>query len=584
MLTLLRVQNFAIIEALEVELGPGLTVITGETGAGKSILVDALELVLGDRGRPEVVRSGAEQAEVEALFHIEEDAPVRARLEAAGIEIEDELVVRRIVNAQGRTRAFVNGKLASASQLSELAAGLADISSQHEHHSLVHPSAHLDYLDAFAQLAPLREEVATLHARLEALALDLANLEASVKGRAEREDLLRFQVREIDELELREVEDQSLAKDRERLRHAEKLAQAAGGAEDALYARDRSICEEIAHVAHSLSEAAKLDVGLEPLAIQVDAARAQLEDAARELGRYARGVTSDPEKLAALEERHHRLDKLKRKYGGSITSILSHREAAARELDSLDHHEERAAEKRAEHEAALVDATRAARDLSKKRRVAAAKLGAAIAEELQSLGMGGAKILVDVAPIDGRAGEVVVDGARLTSTGIDRVEFLIAPNKGEEARPLRKVASGGELSRAMLAIKRVLAGLGPVGLYVFDEVDSGVGGAVAEVIGRKLREVALHQQVICITHLAQIAVFADSHLRVHKESKGERTRSVVAPLAEAERLEEIARMLGGVRIGEKTRAAAAEMLREAQPQQGRPRETKARPAKHARTR
>lgn len=573
MLSVLRVRQLAIIDELEVVFGPGLNVLTGETGAGKSILVDALELVLGGRGRPEMVRTGAPQAEVEALFDVGDDPVAIERLRAAGIESEGgELLVRRVVTAQGRTRAYVNGTMATQSQLAELAAGLADISSQHEHHTLVDPGTHLGYLDAFGRLDGLRGEMSEAFRALEVADRALAEALERVRGRGEREDVLRFQIREIDELEPKPGEIAALGEERERLRHAERLVQAAGAGEDAIYARDGAICEELAAIASRLSEAADIDPRLAPMLGAVEAARAQLEEAARDLGHYARDVTLDPERLAEVDERLHRLSRLAKKYAsgpgeGAEEAILAHRERLAAELAELDSAEETIAELESARAKALAKASQLARSLSEKRQGAAGDLGASISRELASLGMGGAEIRIHVARLEGgtrsgaTGGELAVDGARLSPAGIDRAEFLISPNKGEEARPLRKVASGGELSRAMLAIKRVLAGLGPAGLYVFDEVDTGVGGAIAEVIGRKLKEVARHHQVLCVTHLAPIAVYADKHFLVRKDVVGERTRSAILALDEGERLEEVARMLGGLNITKKTRDAAAELLR-----------------------
>ena len=562
MLTCLRVSNLAIIDELEVELGPGLNVVTGETGAGKSILVTALQLVLGGKGRPEIVRTGAKSAEIEALFEVGDDPAVRARLEAAELEAGNELIIRRVVQASGRTRAYVNGRMATAKQLSVLAAGLADISSQHEHHTLADPRTHLEYLDAYARLMGERAKIAKAHAGLADAQRELEELEQRYRERADREDLLRFQVREIDELAPEAGEDDALNEERERLRHATRLATAAGGAEDAVYAADGSITETLSRVAGEVREAAEIDGALGPLADRLDEAMAQLEDVGRELGAYARDVQLDPERLGEVEDRLAALHRLQRKYGGSVEAILAHRAEAAEELESFDRHDELFAEAQAKREAALKTARQVARALSAKRKKASKALGEKISDELVSLGMGGARVVVDLAPLAGKGG-LEVDGAHLSATGIDRAEFLIAPNKGEKARPLAKIASGGELSRAMLAIKRVLAGLGRTGTYVFDEVDTGVGGAVAEVIGRKLGDVAGHHQVICITHLAQIAVYGDTHFQVSKKIVGERTKSEITRLSDAERLEEIARMVGGVTITDRTRAAAAELLDQA---------------------
>jgi len=563
MLLCLRVKNLAIIDALEVELPPGLNVVTGETGAGKSILVTALSLVLGRRAAPELLRTGASEAEVEALFDVSDHVAVRDRAREMGIEVEDELVLRRVIQASGRTRAFVNGRLASASQLSELAKGLCDISSQHEHHTLVDAASHVHFLDAFAELVPLGVQMLEAHKLLMAAQAALHEHAERTDKREEREDLLRYQIREIEELDPKPGEQAALAEERERLRHSERLSELTGSAEDALYARDEAVCAELSRVLRNLEEASALDPRLSKVAEQLASAHRELEDAARELGSYARMVVYDPGRLSELEERLDALSRCARKYGGSIESALVHKTRAQAELDTLEH----GAEHRKRLESEWGQAASAAREIAEKlsagRKAAANKLGREVSRELKSLAMGDATITVEVEPAKGREGELAVDGARLSSTGIDRVEFLIATNPGETPRPLSKIASGGELSRAMLALKRVLAGLGPGGLYVFDEVDSGVGGAVAEVIGRKIREVSRHHQVICITHLAQIAVYADAHYRVQKSVGGGRTRSEIVRLDADEGREEIARMLGGIEISKETRAAAREMLKSA---------------------
>jgi DNA repair protein RecN (Recombination protein N) len=560
-LTCLRVRSFAIIDELEVELEPGMNVVTGETGAGKSILIDALSLVLGGRARPEVVRTGAEQAEVEAQFDVADDAAARTRVEATGVSVEEELVLRRVVQRSGRSRAYVNGRLASAGQLAELAEGLADISSQHEHHTLVDSRSHLAFLDAFAELDPLRAQMREAYDALRRAKHALDQQSSAAQTRVEREDLLRFQLHEIDALALQPGEEAKLITERDRQRHAERLAQVTGSAEDALYASDEAMCARIARIASELEQAAALDPRLAPLKEQLAAAEAQLEEVARELGSYARGISLDRERLQELEDRLDAISRLKRKYGGSVEAVLEHRERAHEQLRDFETTEERAHE--LEH--ALTQATERAgllaRKLSEARKKAAGKLALAVSKELSSLSMGDAKVAVEVAQPEGDVGELCIDGARFAPTGIDRVEFLIATNRGEDPQPLQKIASGGELSRAMLALKRVLAGLGPAGLYVFDEVDAGVGGAVAEVIGRKLKDVAKHHQVICITHLPQIAVFADAHYHVSKHVESGRTRSEIKRLRPEEQRDEIARMLGGIKITDKTRAAAREMLR-----------------------
>jgi DNA repair protein RecN (Recombination protein N) len=571
----ITVQNLVLLEKLTLEPGPGFNVLTGETGAGKSMLVDALSLVLGGRARPDMVRRGAREAEVEARFEVEPGSRVAAKLEAAGIPCDDgtsaasprrgpqlvELVVRRVVQSEGRSRAFANGRMCTAAQLLELAPDLCDIASQHESVSLTDPATHLEYLDAFGRLEGPRD---SLGADVDALALlvkELDAVRAAERGRAEREDFLAFQLREIDELDPREGEDTELEQERARLRHAEKLGEVTRRASDRLYEGESAICDELARLASDLDGAAELDGSLATLARSVHSARAELADSARALERYAEGVESNPARLAEVEERLFRLQKLLRKHGPTTGELLAHRAELATEREALARGSDRITELETAQNAKLHEVSALARALSNKRREAAEKLADAIGRELGRLAMGRAKVVVDVAPTASGEAPLAVDGARLTRSGIDRVEFLIAPNRGEEPRPLRKIASGGELSRALLALKRVLAEKGPAGLYVFDEVDAGVGGGVAEVIGHAIADVARHRQVLCITHLAQIAALADTHFVVDKtEARGRTTVSVRRLGDEDEKVDELARMIGGLKVGEAARRAAVELL------------------------
>jgi DNA repair protein RecN (Recombination protein N) len=553
-----------LIERLEVALSPGFNVVTGETGAGKSMLVDALLLVLGGRARPDLVRSGADEAEVEALFEaqVPDGARLTAKLAAAGLPAGPELVVRRVVQAGSRSRAYVNGRLCTAAQLSDLGVDLCDIASQHESVSLTDPSTHVDYLDAFGNLEGERQRLAEQVESLGAVVRELDAASAQERGRAEREDFLRWQIREIDELDAREGEETDLEQERARLRHAERLQSATRRASERLYEGEGAICDELARLAAEIDQAAAIDGSLLPHARVVESARAELADAARALARYAESVEASPDRLAEVEERAFRLQKLLRKHGPTTADLIAHRAALAAELESLASTSDRVAALEAERASRVAEAGAAARALSRKRREAAEELADAIGAELAQLGMGRARVVVDVTPATAAGDALLVDGARLTRTGIDRVEFLIGPNPGEEPRPLRKIASGGELSRALLALKRVLADQGPVGTYVFDEVDAGVGGAIAEVIGRAIADIARHRQVVCITHLPQIAALADAHFVVDKsESKG-RTHTSVHRLSKTERVDEIARMLGGIKVGTAHRRAAAEMLKE----------------------
>ncbi len=579
MLVQLTARNIVLFERLTLDLQPGFNVLTGETGAGKSMILDAFALVLGGRARPDIVRAGEREAEVEALFEVEPGSRVAAKLEASGLPFERELVVRRVVQSSsekagsdksdkadnkkgdGRSRAFVNGRLCTAAQLAELAADLCDVSSQHESVSLTDPATHIEYLDAFGKLSAARDSLAEEVDALGAIAKELEAVRAAERGRAEREDFLAYQLREITELDPQPGEELELENERGRLRHASKLSEATRRAAERLYEGESAICDELARLGSDLDAVTQFDASLGPIARTLESSRSELADAARALSRYAEGVESNPTRLAEVEERMFRLQKLLRKHGPTTTELLAHRDSLARDLAALTSASDRAAELEAKRDAKLARVGVDARTLSKKRRDAADKLADAIGRELAALGMGRARVVVDVAPSQLSGDSLSVDGARLGRSGIDRVEFLIAPNKGEDPRPLRRIASGGELSRALLALKRVLADRGPAGLYVFDEVDAGVGGAVAEVIGRAMADIARHRQVLCITHLPQIAALADVHFVVDKtETKG-RTNSTVRKLRDDERIEEVARMIGGVKVGDAAKRAAEEMIR-----------------------
>jgi DNA repair protein RecN (Recombination protein N) len=580
MLVQLTARNIVLFERLTLDLQPGFNVLTGETGAGKSMILDAFALVLGGRARPDIVRAGEREAEVEALFEVEPGSRVAAKLEASGLPFERELVVRRVVQSsgekaagdksdksdkdkkvEGRSRAFVNGRLCTAAQLAELAADLCDVSSQHESVSLTDPATHIEYLDAFGKLSAARDALAEEVDALGAITKELEAVRAAERGRAEREDFLAYQLREITEVDPQPGEEAELENERGRLRHASKLSEATRRAAERLYEGENAICDELARLGADIDAVAQFDASLAPLARTLDSSRSELADAARALSRYAEGVESNPARLAEVEERMFRLQKLLRKHGPTTTELLAHRDSLARDLAALTSASDRAAELEAKRDARLARVATDARLLSKKRREAADKLADAIGRELSSLGMGRARVVVDVTPSQLSGESLAVDGARLGRSGIDRVEFLIAPNKGEDPRPLRRIASGGELSRALLALKRVLADRGPAGLYVFDEVDAGVGGAVAEVIGRAMADIARHRQVLCITHLPQIAALADVHFVVDKtETKG-RTNSTVRKLRDDERIEEVARMIGGVKVGDAAKRAAEEMIR-----------------------
>lgn len=563
MLIALRVKNFILMDALELRLEPGFNVLTGETGAGKSIVVGALALVLGGRANAEQVRPGADEAEVEALFDVRGSDRVLAKLDAGGVAGDGDLVIRRVVQATGRSRAYLNGRLCTAGELQALAPDLADVASQHESVALTDPSTHLLYLDRFAHLSDARCELSSDVEALHAITRRIAEAREAERARGEREAFIAFQLQAIDALDPKAGELDDLTAERHLLRHAGRLLEVTRRASTRLDQGDQAICDEVARLVSDLRTVADLDPGLDEAATALQGCWSELSEVARTMARYADRISIDPSRLSEIEERMYRLEGLLRQHGPTIDDVIAARARLVAELTSFETAESRRAGFERERDALLAVAADRARKLSAKRRKAAEKLGRAISGELADLGMGGAKVVVDVEPLDDDKHGLSVDGARLGHDGIDRVEFLISPNKGIDPRPLRRIASGGELSRSLLALKRVLAEDGPAGLYVFDEVDAGVGGAVAEKIGRAIADVAHHHQVLCITHLAPIAAFADAHYVVEKHENNGVTKSGVTRVESKERVAEVARMLAGARVTSAAVKAATELIRAA---------------------
>jgi DNA repair protein RecN (Recombination protein N) len=554
MLASLRIGGFAVVDQVEVRFGPGLNVLTGETGAGKSLLVNALHLVLGGRMSAEVLREGAEEASVEALFELPSEHPVFARLEAAGVPRAPggELLVRRSVSRSGRGRAFVNGSLVTVAMLEEAMRGLVDLSGQHEHVSLLDEDTHRAILAAFAGRlgggpagsgdGPLERHRA-LFRELSALVRERDALRARDGERARQADWVAFQLQELDAADPKPGEDVGLEQERRVLAGGEKLREAAHGAEELVYGEAGSASERVGRAVRLLAEAAHTDPRLEgPLALLRSAA-AELEEAGRELGRYGDALAGDPERLARVEERFELLRQLCRKHGGTLEAALARREEMRAELAGAAGSGERLAAIEKELVAREPALLRLAAELGRARREAAGAFARAVQAELEVLAMGRCRLEVDFLPAEGG---LPVGGAPLGPDGAERARFRIAPNPGEPPRPLARIASGGELSRVLLAVKRALMRTDPVPTYVFDEVDSGIGGAVAEAVGRLLAEVSRGRQVLCVTHLPQVAAFADRHHRVEKRVAGGRTAVRVDPLdTDEERRGEVARMLAG---------------------------------------
>jgi DNA repair protein RecN (Recombination protein N) len=556
MLVELRVENLLLIERAELRLGPGLNALTGETGAGKTVLAHALDLLLGGKARAGIVRPGASEAYVEGAFELPAglmDDPDLAELRERLPDDADEIVLGRRVGADGRTRAFVQGRSASAADLRELGSRLISFYGQHEHRRLTIASAQLDLLDGFAgePALELRTDVAARHAEVLAAAADLEDLRGRAGTRDRDLDLLSFEIQEIDALAPDEDEYAQLLADRQRLRHVDALRAASGGAAEALApeAGESGATVLIAQAETLAAGGGDADPELETLAQRLSALRIEADDVAAELRRYEEGLDSEPGRLQEVEERLDAYERLIRKHGGSVSGVLAHAERCRAERDRLAHAEVALEDAEARLKQARGARAKLAKKLSAVRAKAAPALAERVEQELAELAMEGASFAVELQP----RGDVA-------ATGAERVEFMIAPNAGVPAAPLRDTASGGELSRIMLAFMSVAAVGGPRTL-VFDEVDAGIGGHTARAVGEKLRALGSGRQVLCITHLPQIAALADRHFRIEKAQDGAVARTTVGELASSEVVEELCRMLGADAEDPQARKHAAALLR-----------------------
>jgi DNA repair protein RecN (Recombination protein N) len=555
----LRIESLAVVEAVALELGPGLHVVTGETGAGKSLILGAVALLAGARASSEIVRPGAAEARIEAVIRTDRLPALEAELRARGFEVEDgAVIVERAVSAAGRSRARIGGALVPIAVLAELFGPRLEISSQHESQALLRPESHGRLLDLFGGHGALRERVEARARSARALDEELAALRREAEERARREDFLAFQVREIDEAGLAAGELERLRAERGRLLHAERLREEAAAAAGLLAGDPASdqpgaqgLAAEAVRRLHAMSA---LDPDLAGTAERLRALELELADLARDVSRYAESVEADPARLAALEERLRGLERLQRKYGATEGEILAFRDAAAGELAALGDTDARldklVAERAAEAEALARDAGA----LSHARREAARALEREVEAALPSLAMKGARFRVALEALP------APEGLPCGPSGAESPEFLFSANADLEPRPLRRVASGGELSRVFLALKGALRSADPGTSLVFDEVDAGIGGGVADRVGEALAELAESHQVLCITHLPQVAARGRLHLVVRKDRSG----AVSVERVEGEaRVEEIARMAGGKTVGEATRRHARELLRAA---------------------
>ncbi len=557
MLVELSVKNFAIIDRLSINFGPGLNIFTGETGAGKSIIIDAIALILGDRASAELIRSDTEEAEVEAFFDVSGVEALERVIKEAGIDYSNELVIKRVVQKTGRNKIYINGSLATLVTLTAVANRLIDVYGQNDHQSLTRPDEHLEVLDAFGEFDALRRVMSKdyrayflLKKERDAFLKDGANMET-------RRDILSFQSKEIGDAELSVEEEGALKKEKDRLSNAEKIKSAALNAEKVIYSDSGSVTERLGLVLRELKAAEPFDDKIAETRKTVESSLFQLEDAGTVLMERAHSVEFDPGRLEEINERIDLMQRLKKKYGPTVEDVLRKKDEIDAELNNLENLEERSAYMESELKEADERARGSAERLSIERKKAAAKLKSDMEAELETLGMEGAVFEVIIETEEERAPG---GGVKFGERGADRVRFYISANPGEEIKPLARIASGGELSRIMLALKRVTAA-GRVPTLIFDEIDAGIGGAMAQVVGVKLKRVSTTRQVLCITHLPQIAAFADNHYVVEKTAtEDERTVTTVKKLEGVDVIEQISRMLGGMNVTETTRRHAKELM------------------------
>ncbi|MDY6988852.1 MAG: DNA repair protein RecN [Thermodesulfobacteriota bacterium] len=564
MLRELSIRNFAIIDDLSISFERGLTMLTGETGAGKSIIINAVNLILGSRASPELIRTSEETAELEALFEVPSESAAARTARQRGVDVSAGLLVRRTIQRNGRNKIYINGRLATSQILSSINLHLASVAGQHAHQNLLNPDYHLLVLDQSAGLVALRGEVGGCYHDVLPLIKRLATLRRKLAGQSEYRELLEFQHKEIEQADIKPWEDQEVEQELQRLKHAERLYETVGMCVDRLYGGEGALIETLIATGKELEVLSKIDHALLSLKERMDTVSYELEDVAQELQNYLQGIVFDSERLEATESRLDTLQRLKRKYGGSLDSVMKQGREIKEELRRVSSLPEEIVETEARLGGLYDRLTGLCQKLSEKRKEAATHFAGKVQKEMVGLGMPKARFEVRFkgVPFDENQDPHLVLGASgIEATGMDRIEFLMAPNVGEDLRPLAQIASGGELSRMILALKAILATKESVETLIFDEVDAGIGGSVAEMVGKKLASLAEFHQVLCITHLPQIAQFGTHHFKIQKGVHGGRTRTTMTLLEGEARVKEMARMLAGVEITAKAMAHAREMIK-----------------------
>lgn len=567
MLRELHIKNLAIIDDVTVEFEEGLNVLTGETGAGKSIIIASLCLALGERASGELVRSGEKEAVISAFFDIPQKLLPegdKQLLRDMGINPDEGIIMKRVISAQGKSRAYINDSMVNVQTLSEISRDIIDVHGQYEHQSLLQPQNQLNFLDAYGGLLPQRKEFTSLYESLMALNREITELTRKERERAQRLDMLRFQVGEIESSNLKGGEEEALLEEYKILSNAGRLMELAHEAYQSLYSSDGACLARLSKVMGAFKEISNIDSSAKEAMKPLEDAIPLLEDVSYFLRDYKDSLNFNPERLGRIQDRLELIKGLKKKYGSSsetsrtdIEEILAYKEKAQRELDEIEHSEERLESLKAQCEGLKVELTEKANLLSEKRKTVSKKIESEVVKELSRLSMPKSRFSIN---ITNESGNDTLNGFKATHEGIDRVEYLISPNIGEDLRPLSKIASGGELSRVMLALKGILTQGDRVPVLVFDEIDAGIGGKAGDTVGQKLKNLSKTHQVICITHLPQIASYGRRHLKIEKKVRGERTVVEVRGIEKEERVMEIARMLSG-EATETSIKHAKEMLR-----------------------
>lgn len=557
MLEILRIKNIAIIDSAEIRFKPGLNILSGETGAGKSIVIEAISLLLGSRANHELIRAGCQEAVIEGLFHISDIPWISTRLKHFGfVDETSELLIKRTIHRTGRHRISINGELATLSTLQSVCDGLIDLCGQHEHQSLLRPSTQLELLDRYGGLIDLSREVSSLWMISRNLHQELEQLQKTNQERAQRVHFLKFQMDEISSAELQIDEDTQLQQEKVLLQSAESRVQAADSVRQILEEEDQGVLYSLKLSLQKLRMLQTLDPHATPMIESLERAVAEVEEVSLALHRYIHSVDLDPERLQVVQDRLSLFADLRRKYGTTISDILSTLARIEEEYSTLDQGEDRIEAVKIQLETLERELNQLGIKLSQSRHQVACLLADSVTAELKELKMSDAQFRIDLSS-KGNLSD-------WTAAGADHIQYLVQTNPGEPARPLGKIASGGELSRLMLAIRRVIADRGGIGVYLFDEIDAGIGGQTAFQVGKKLKSVASYNQVICITHLPQVASFADHHLVVRKSVTGKRTQTEVIELTAKDRRAELARMLGGPELTKKSLENASELLKLAQ--------------------